>query len=62
MNLQGKLYSDVISEHILICRNFKYRENNEEHKEEDTLKLLECSIRALKMEMEKMKTISFTTY
>ncbi|CEP19901.1 hypothetical protein [Parasitella parasitica] len=37
-------------------------EDNEEHKKGDTVKLLECSIRALKMEMEKMKSISFATY
>lgn len=41
---------------------FKIREDNEEHKKEKTIKLLECSIRALKMEMEKMKSISFATY
>ncbi|KAI8371241.1 hypothetical protein EDC96DRAFT_86516 [Choanephora cucurbitarum] len=37
-------------------------ENNEEHKKENTIKLLECSIRALKLEMEKMKSVSFSTY
>ncbi|RCH80004.1 hypothetical protein CU098_004771, partial [Rhizopus stolonifer] len=35
-------------------------EDNDEHKKEDTIKLLECSIRALKMEMEKM--MSFFCY
>ncbi|KAI7888701.1 uncharacterized protein EV154DRAFT_304183 [Mucor mucedo] len=37
-------------------------EENDEHRKGDTIKLLECSIRALKMEMEKMKSSSFTTY
>ncbi|KAI8886845.1 hypothetical protein K501DRAFT_176779 [Backusella circina FSU 941] len=37
----------------------EYSENNEEL---DSIKLLECSNRALKVEMEKTKSVSFDTY
>jgi hypothetical protein len=40
----------------------KISENNEEHKKEDSIKLLECSIRSLKLEMQKKKPVSFSTY
>ncbi|KAI7907218.1 uncharacterized protein BX663DRAFT_573460 [Cokeromyces recurvatus] len=37
-------------------------EEDTSHAKEDTLKLLECSIRALKMEMEKLKFASLNTF
>ncbi|CEG66980.1 hypothetical protein RMATCC62417_03467 [Rhizopus microsporus] len=37
-------------------------EDDEGHSSEDTLKLLECSIRALKLEMEKLKGASYKTF
>ncbi|ORE23042.1 hypothetical protein BCV71DRAFT_240699 [Rhizopus microsporus] len=37
-------------------------EDDDSHKSEDTLKLLECSIRALKLEMEKYKGSSLETF
>lgn len=44
---------------LLIC---EYRELNDNHTEEVTIKLLECSIRALKKEMENLKNASFETF
>lgn len=44
---------------LFIC---EYRESNNDHTEEVTIKLLECSIRALKMEMESLKNASFKTF
>ncbi|KAL9537075.1 hypothetical protein MBANPS3_012105, partial [Mucor bainieri] len=37
-------------------------EDNSDHAEDVTIKLLECSIRALKMEMENVKDASFETF
>lgn len=39
-----------------------YSENDEAHSSEGTLKLLECSIRALKLEMEKVNDASLETF
>lgn len=45
--------------YLFIC---KYREENDDHTQDVTIKLLECSIRTLKMEMENIKDASFKTY
>ncbi|KAG1439643.1 hypothetical protein G6F56_012226 [Rhizopus delemar] len=37
-------------------------EENDDHTQDVTIKLLECSIRTLKMEMENIKDASFKTY
>lgn len=45
--------------YLFICR---YREENDDHTQDVIMKLLECSIRALKMEMENVKDASFESY
>lgn len=43
----------------MIC---KYSEENDGHTQDVTIKLLECSIRTLKMEMQGIKNASFESF